>query len=400
LESARTEIARGVNLNESFNHWDRRTPLGLAAASKGCGVDMLALLLDRGADLSAGEPPLFLAAKEGAFEKVKFLVDRGAPASHRDQNGYNAVLHASLSWAPEALEIIQFLVERGCDPTNVTKYSESAVGNALSLGRLDIARWLLANGGAPVGVGWTDQFTAIVLGEGGKLTSDLKHPPAITTGSWCALHLAAIADALPVLQAMDDQGLDIFAKDHVGRCALDYAASGDAVAACEWLVRKGFDVNRRQDYGQTPLFESVGNGQIGTTRFLLENGADPNRRNHVNENAIHRAWKAEIVVLLAAFGAEIDNVGGQGYSPLMFAAEDGRADLVRLYLSLGANPDATSHGATALHYAVRMDEEETVKVLLAAGCDVNAMDVDDETALQHCNSDQMKELLLDHGATW
>lgn len=68
-------------------------------------------------------------------------------------------------------------------------------------------------------------------------------------------------------------------------------------------------------------------------------------------------------------------------------------------MQIGADPNLTSTGETALFAAVSSDNIECVRLLLQAGADVNATDCDGWTCLFHLRSETVAQFLLDNGAS-
>jgi ankyrin repeat protein len=102
--------------------------------------------------------------------------------------------------------------------------------------------------------------------------------------------------------------------------------------------------------------------------------------------------------LLLNAGAEVNEVSGGGDWPLKDACQSGDAAAVAFLLQVGANPNLTSTGETALFAAVSSDNLECVRQLLDAGADVNATDCDGWTCLFHLRSERVARHLLEHGA--
>ncbi|MGY1730922.1 ankyrin repeat domain-containing protein [Geodermatophilus sp. SYSU D01045] len=192
-------------------------------------------------------------------------------------------------------------------------------------------------------------------------------------GGWTPLHLAVAQGREDVVRVLVDAGADLGARTESGRTPLHVAVEhapqlvpvltglGAAVdaAAAAYLDDSG-RLAAELDAG-APLTDVAGGwdlltlaaagGAPGTLRLLLDRGADPD--------------------------------GGA----LAAAAAVGRADLVRVLLDAGAtvgrrDPDT---GRTALHEAVEAgrgdDAPEVVRLLLAAGADVNATTSDGASAL-------------------
>ena len=96
------------------------------------------LLLDRGADVHAqDDEPLTLAAEEGHLETVRLLLDRGALAQAQDNWSLRM---AALSGR---LEIAKLLLDRGA---NIQSHNGRPLLNAALSGQLEMVRFLLDRG--------------------------------------------------------------------------------------------------------------------------------------------------------------------------------------------------------------------------------------------------------------
>ncbi len=250
----------------------------------------------------------------------------------------------------------------------------------------------------------------------------------------------------------------------------DVDAVRTAVQATPGLLAR--TVERDGQGGWTPLHLAVADGQQDVIRVLVEAGADLTARTEFNRTPLHVAlqFRPEVVPLLRELGAQVDAPSAaylgdvaeltrhldDGTDPgdrtsgvdllswaafggavptatllldrgadadtgaLHFAAGGARLELVRLLLAAGAdvNRRDPSTGRTPLHAAVGAglagDGPEIVRVLLAAGADVNAttpegpsaLDMSHLAAARHrrhdagraTGHDALAELLVAHGA--
>jgi len=82
-----------------------------------------------------------------------------------------------------------------------------------------------------------------------------------------------------------------------------------------------------------------------------------------------------VVNLLLDKGADIEIANADGVTPIISAAENGHADVMRLLIERGANINArTLSDSTALIKASAANQIEVVDTLLRFGADVTALD--------------------------
>jgi ankyrin repeat protein len=177
------------------------------------------------------------------------------------------------------------------------------------------------------------------------------------------------------------------------------------------LIERGAAINPRDQDGESALTYAVKSGDPETVRLLLEKHPDLNAKNNkVGLTALGFAEKsgsAEIVRLLKAAGARTSFAGQLmdelqdallmndvnrvrdlldqgadieakyvlGWTALINASGEGKADIVRLLLDRGADLNARGdQGETALWYAAIAGQANIVRLLLDKGADINAKD--------------------------
>jgi ankyrin repeat protein len=161
-----------------------------------------------------------------------------------------------------------------------------------------------------------------------------------------------------------------------GSTALLWAAHWNDVATAELLIRAEADPNIANDFGMMPLSRACTNGSAALVELLLNAGANPNTRIATGETPLMTCastGNADAVRSLIARGADVNaKEPSQHQDALMWAASERHSNVVRLLVEAGANPRAhTKKGFTALHFAAREGDIDSVRQLLASGVNVN-----------------------------
>lgn len=205
------------------------------------------------------------------------------------------------------------------------------------------------------------------------------------------------------------QGADVNTRLPDGATALHWAAHWDDVETAVMLVRAGARVNATDDHGTTPLLLACTNGSAAMADTLLRAGADLAlaRRSGVTPLMMAaRTGNVEIVRTLVAHGADVNTrEATHGQTALMWAVAENRSAVVQVLLEHGADIRARTPprqtrvapsgqfaggecclpnyvgGFTPLLFAAQQGHVEPAKQLLAAGADVNDLAADGSSAL-------------------
>lgn len=122
---------------------------------------------------------------------------------------------------------------------------------------------------------------------------------------------------------------------------------------------------------------SIGNGEVNATEMCLDqdktifNQVINKRCRLVLHMAINKGYIDQIKLYYKR-NICINTKNRLGQTPILFAAYCGKAEIVQLLISLGANPyDETFNGEQILHLACKSGNYDCVKVILDMGHNVN-----------------------------
>lgn len=195
---------------------------------------------------------------------------------------------------------------------------------------------------------------------------------------------------------------------------------------------------------QERLFEAVEGKEFDTVRELLDNRVDINAQDGQGRTAMMIATYANDVDMVKLFidaGADVDIQDDMLNNPFLYAGAEGYLDILKLMIAAGADPTITNRyggvavipasehgyvevveellkhtktdvnhvnnlGWTALLEAIILNDgsekqQQTIRLLIEHGADVNLADKDGVTPLEHAREKGFKEIeaiLLEAGA--
>jgi ankyrin repeat protein len=183
-------------------------------------------------------------------------------------------------------------------------------------------------------------------------------------------------------------------KNSDGQTLLSRTARNGREAVVKLLLAKnGVNPNVQNKYSQTPLCWAAGNGHEAVVKLLLvKDGVDPDCKNKHTQTSL--SWtacnghKLVVKLLLAIDGIDPESKDTEyGHTPLWWAASNGHQMVVELLIH---------SDSVTLHLLAQKGIQELVKILLAAGYDVNTTDSWKRTPLHYAvlygNLEVAKEL--------
>jgi ankyrin repeat protein len=210
---------------------------------------------------------------------------------------------------------------------------------------------------------------------------------------------AVKAGDVQAVRALLKSGADVNVRSGDGSTPLLWASHNSNLETARALIAAGAAVDAANDYGITPLLQASRTGDAAMVDLLLRSGATPSLAHPEGETPLVAAAGAGSVAavrLLLAGGADVNAAETfQNTTALMRASAEGHVDVVGVLLEAGADPNRQAHvtsltkrhnadhptgGFTALMWAARRGDAETVRRLVANGADVNLKNGDGASA--------------------
>ena len=264
---------------------------------------------------------------------------------------------------------------------------------AITYGKVDIARSLLAKGANVNGANHNGDTPLMIAAEG----------------------TAYLPNNMPLVELLLAAKPNIEAQDTQGRTALHRATEEGKLDVARMLLDRGAPIDKRANDGATPLFYSVQFGKVPVLELLIERHAQVELADAsgntplmiASEGNAYLPNNAPMVEALLGAGAHVDSVDAQGRSALYRASTEGKVDAMRLLLDHQANVNLRANNqSTPLIEAVTYAKLPAAQLLIERGANVNLGDSSDTTPLMIAaeTSPYIKDpaeflkLLLDHGA--
>ncbi|MGO9913291.1 MAG: ankyrin repeat domain-containing protein [Isosphaeraceae bacterium] len=154
-----------------------------------------------------------------------------------------------------------------------------------------------------------------------------------------------------------------------------YAVKANYLGRVKLLVENGADVNRTSQYpadARAPYAAAMYYGHQEIADYLVAQGARRIALSTADEfaAACNRVDADRAHELVARDASLLDDPG----ELLILAAEEGRADSLRLLVELGFDVNGQADRPSPLHYAALAGQLDTVKLLVVLGADVDARD--------------------------
>ncbi|MFH0941037.1 MAG: ankyrin repeat domain-containing protein [Candidatus Omnitrophota bacterium] len=254
--------------------------------------------------------------------------------------------------------VVRLLLEYGADVNAKAMNGATALAEACSLGRNIYQR---------------DSTTSRRESKLELVKMLLENGADVNDSNGLALFTAVRECHTEIVKLLLAKGADVHLRDLYDSSILRAAVSSNCPDVIRLLVENGADLNTKDRMGHTPLIEAALYGKAGVVKVLLEKGADVNTGDRMGRTALwllvhdedvpfrfkrEEFYPGNVTILMDLLNkgadvnakAEYDN----GRTLLMYAADSGKVEFVRVMLDKGADASIVSNGGeTALALAKR-----------------------------------------------
>ncbi len=218
--------------------------------------------------------PLHVAAVYGRADIARFLIEKGAEINPPDESYYSPLMFAGI-------EVAKLLVENGADVNYRLKSGWSALAEALSRGRIEVAEYLIESG-FNIPDPMTPEGTRLLISalKAGCIKyfekcMDLGLNPTFESEARSNLiHFAAESNSTSLVTMLIDLGVPVNKTNIYGWNPLHYAAFGGNKYIVDLLIGKGIDKNARTTEGKSPYNLASESMNTPVINYLDSIGAD------------------------------------------------------------------------------------------------------------------------------
>jgi len=278
--------------------------------------------------------------------------------------------------------VLFFLIICGCSNSERNREQADELSRLILYGDIETAKALLSSNPELINVpnsSWNTPIYEAIIWKRPELVEFL-----LNQGIEVDIHLAATLGRLErVIELAEKEPGLVNAKNQFGETSLHSATIYDHYEVVAYLLDNGANVNARTNMGRTALHEAASFGRLRIAELLIEHGAAVNTKT-------------------TAYGG----------TPLHWASSSREPELVKLFISNGANIDAVNNdNETPLWQAVKWrlepqvcsrwtgfieffeEYEAIISELVAHGADINVQSKDGRSPLMIAEEAGSKRVL-------
>ena len=345
-------------------------------AAKNGKYEEIKALAERGINIHLktheGKNCLHIAAANGQSNLCKTLIFRHEFDINMIHNGGWTALHFSVQNGSH--ELVKFFTDQGADIHRKTNNGVTCLHIAAAHGHLNLCKTLKNK----------YEFNLHVTDDYG----------------WKALHRSALSGSYDLVKFFADNGTDIYLKTREGMNCLHIAAAKAHLNLCKALMKiHNFKGDMADNYGWAALHRSALNGSYDLVKLFAENETDIYLKTREGMNCLHfaasRAHLNLCKALMKKHNFKGDTADNYGWTALHRSAQNGNYDVVKFFADNGTDIFLKmEEGNDCLHIAALNGHLKLCEKLVAEHkFDVNMVDNLGWTALHHSARNGSYELI-------
>ena len=347
-------------------------------AVKNKNLNMIKILLNNNFDLKREPSILSYAIENGDENIIKYLIEKGSDIDDTSINGISVLYDAVLNLNPK---LVEYLLEKGAI---IEKAGETDVYGNIMMAAVG-SKFNNSNDKFPVDLEALEKsaensakITEMIIGKADKNiindSLDGKTPLIIAVGN----------SYFETAKILIENGADVNSVDFEGWSALSYAVNNGDIEIAKLLLTNKAKINDELLLAiKSPIVES----RIDMMKLLIDNGANINYADENEFTPLNIAIETgdmELTKFLITNGANVNSLMQDGVSLIVYAISQNNMDLLQILIENGANVNNTTGdywAGSPLITASRLGLDNVVRILLSRNADINAVDMNGNTAL-------------------
>jgi len=405
-------LARGADINA-------RTRVGYSAlhyALLGNNTDAARYLIEKGINIDFRGLIKRTALHTALYKKnakiAKLLIERGTKFKLRDENGNTAL---DIAVSNNLIKVAELLLAKDANPNNRSNNGNSTLYKAVATKLPAMVSLLLKKGAKPnLKISYSHlHLLRKAAGDGGLAMVKILLPLYKSRADRnFAVHNAARHGRVEVIRLLLKSNADVNSHDGT-QSMLHMAVSEGYFKLVRLLVNSGIELNSQDYTGNSALHDLVVKNLSFISLYEFEKNKAELINQHFGNKGVYwqlpklSAFKQKeqehlvkrdlIISYLLIKGVDVNLTDSQGRTALHYSVINNNKILSALLLAFGSNPNIQDHiteirsstcGFTALHYAAMNANLGLVKLLIKHKADPNIPDRDKAVALNYVKESQ------------
>lgn len=202
-------------------------------------------------------------------------------------------------------------IQQGSDVNEFTSYRETPLRVASNNARYDVVSLLLEHGAISTSLGWTNTIFHLVFGSLESLKKSLDENQDLEVRDYWDRTPLLIAISMGDIEksaALVSWGANLHAVGRCGKTSMQYAIDSNNLEMLRWLIEKDISIEIENAHGDTPLIYAAEKGKAEFVELLLDTGANIYKTNSIPYRAIQEASSLEVVKLLVKHGDDLNDI--------------------------------------------------------------------------------------------